>query len=143
MLDVLPTFAALARAPLPAGRKLDGVDQSPILFGAPASAPRDEYLYWRGLTLEAVRSGPWKLHLAANSLYDLRTDPGEATDLAAAQPQIVQRLQAVAAATAADLGRTGVGPGCRTLGRVATPQPLIALDGTVRPDAVGPHPRLP
>lgn len=143
MLDVLPTFAALAGTALPAGRKLDGVDQRPILFGAPATAPRDEFLYWRGLTLEAVRSGPWKLHLAANELYDLDRDPAESTNLAAAQPEVVKRLQALAAATVPDLGRTGVGPGCRPLGRVADPQPLIALDGTVRADAVGPHARLP
>jgi arylsulfatase A len=143
MLDVLPTFAALAGAPLPAGRKLDGVDQSPILFGAPAAPPRDGYLYWRGLVLEAVRSGPWKLHLASGELYDLRADPGEATNLAARHSDVAKRLRDLAAAGAADLGPTGVGPGCRPLGRVDVPRPLIALDGTVRPDAVGVHSRLP
>jgi hypothetical protein len=36
-----------------------------------------------------------------------------------------------------------VGPGCRPLGRVDAPQPLLAADGTVRADAIGPRPRFP
>lgn len=35
-----------------------------------------------------------------------------------------------------DLGTEGIGPGCRPLGRVKNPQPLIDVDGTVRADAV-------
>jgi hypothetical protein len=42
-----------------------------------------------------------------------------------------------------DLGRDGIGPGCRPLGRVDAPQPLIANDGTVRADAVGEYNVLP
>ena len=41
MCDVLPTLAALASAALPAGRRLDGVDQSPILKGDPKTHPRE------------------------------------------------------------------------------------------------------
>jgi hypothetical protein len=33
-----------------------------------------------------------------------------------------------------DLGVTGTGPGVRPLGRVANPQPLIGLDGAIRPE---------
>ncbi len=33
-----------------------------------------------------------------------------------------------------DLGLDGIGPGVRTLGRVADPRPLIGVDGTIRPD---------
>jgi len=32
-----------------------------------------------------------------------------------------------------DLGTTGFGPGCRPLGKVENPQPLIGHDGKVRP----------
>lgn len=143
MLDVLPTFAALAGAALPPGRKLDGVDLWPVLAGAPVTPPRDTYLYYRGLTLEAVRSGPWKLHLAQGELYQLDDDVGEAKNVASAHPAIVRRLTALADATTGDLGRDGVGPGCRPLGRVDHPEPLLAADGTVRADAVGSLARFP
>ncbi len=143
MCDVLPTFAALARAPLPSGRRLDGVDQTSILKGDPAVHPRDTFLYHRGLTLEAVRSGPWKLHLAKSELYHLDDDIGEARNVAAANPEVVRRLTAIAAATDADLGRDGMGPGCRPLGRVANPAPLLAADGSVRADAIGAQSKFP
>ncbi|MSU24915.1 MAG: arylsulfatase [Opitutus sp.] len=143
MMDVLPTFAKLARAPLAADRKIDGVDLWPILTGAPPTPPRDTFLYHRGLLLEAVRSGPWKLHLAKSELYHLTSDLGEATDVSAQNPDVVRRLTAIADASQADLGRDGIGPGVRALGRVAHPKPLIALDGTVRPEVAGAQPRFP
>ena len=143
MMDVLPTFAKLARAPLAADRKIDGVDLWPILVGAPATPPRNEFLYHRGLLLEAVRSGPWKLHLLKNELYNLTSDIGEANNVSAQHPEIVARLTAIADASNSDLGRDGIGPGVRALGRVAHPNPLIALDGTVRTDVAGPQKNFP
>lgn len=137
MMDVLPTFAKLAGARVPTDRKLDGVDLWPVLTGSPAQPPRDTFLYFRGLTLDAVRSGPWKLHLAKRELYHLGDDIGEAANVADKHPDVVQRLTALADATKSDLGREGMGPGCRPLGRVEAPQPLIAADGAVRADAVG------
>jgi arylsulfatase A len=113
MIDVLPTFAKLARAPLAADRKIDGVDISSVLLGSPATPPRDSFLYHRGFLLEAVRSGPWKLHLAKKELYNLATDIGEATDVAAQNPEVVRRLVALAEASKDDLGLDGIGPGCR------------------------------
>ncbi len=141
MMDVLPTLAKLAGAALPAHRKLDGVDVWSVLVGSPTTPPRDSFLFYRGLTLEAVRSGPWKLHLAKSELYHLGNDIGEATNVAAANPAIVQRLTALA--DASDLGRDGLTPGCRPLGRVEQPQPLLTLDGTVRADAIGPQRSFP
>jgi arylsulfatase A-like enzyme len=137
MMDFLPTFARLAGARVPADRKIDGVDIWPVLAGDPATPPRDQMLYFRGLTLEAVRSGPWKLHLANGELYDVAKDLGEANNVAAQQPDVVRRLRAIAAATKGDLDPDGVGPGCRPVGRVKDPQPLLTHDGTVRADAVG------
>ena len=55
----------------------------------------------------------------------------------------MKRLRAIADGMRGDLGVEGTGPGCRALGRVENPQPLIALDGTVRADAVGKVARLP
>lgn len=64
MMDFLPTFAALAGAELPQ-RKLDGGNIWPLLAGEPdAKSPHDVFYYFRGLRLEAVRQGDWKLHLA-------------------------------------------------------------------------------
>jgi arylsulfatase A len=143
MMDVLPTFARLARAPLAPDRKIDGVDLWPVLSGSPATPPRDSFLYHRGLLLEAVRSGPWKLHLARKELYNLASDIGEATDVAAQHPDVVRRLIALAEASKDDLGLDGIGPGCRPLGRVAHPQPLIALDGTVSPAVAGAQKSFP
>ena len=143
MMDVLPTLAKLAGAALPANRKLDGVDVWPVLAGTPTTPPRDSFLYYRGLTLEAVRSGPWKLHLAKGELYHLGHDIGEATNVATANPEVVRRLLALADATASDLGRDGIGPGCRPLGRVANPQPLLTMDGKVRADVVGARQSFP
>ncbi len=143
MMDVLPTFAQLARAPLDPARKIDGVDLWPVLTGAPATPPRDTFLYHRGLVLEAIRSGPWKLHLEKKELYNLATDIGEATDVAAQHPDVVARLAALAAASDADLGVTGAGPGVRALGRVSHPVPLIAADGTVSPAVAGAQKNFP
>nr|MDQ3622140.1 sulfatase-like hydrolase/transferase [Verrucomicrobiota bacterium] len=150
MMDILPTLTQLGGGKLPTDRKLDGVDLWPVLAGAAdAKPPRDHFFYFRGFTLDAVRSGEWKLHLALADgapgktkgppqpqLFNLATDIGETQNVAAANPQVVQRLQALARTVEGDLGLEGAGPGCRPLGRVENPQPLIGHDGTVRANAV-------
>ena len=143
MMDILPTFAALAGVPPPADRKLDGVNQVSVLTGAAGAAPRTEFLYFRGLALEAVRMGPWKLHLGSGELYRLDDDIGESKNVAAGNPEVVARLRARAEAERGDLGVDGVGPGCRPLGRVENPQPILAPDGTVRKEFAAVHARLP
>jgi len=84
--------------------------------------------------LQAVRSGPWKLHLAKTELYNLETDIGETTNVAAAHPEEVQRLRGLADRMKNDLGLEGIGPGCRPLGRVPDARPIISHDGTFRED---------
>jgi len=156
MMDILPTVAKLAGASLPGDRTIDGVDIWPVLAGDVDEPPRDAFFYFRGLNLEAVRSGPWKLHLALADdapgqrkrarraqLFHLVHDIGETNDLAAAHPDVVERLQAMARTMDDDLGLEGVGTGCRPLGRVPDPKPLIDHDGTVRANAVGPAARFP
>lgn len=138
MMDVLPTFARLAGTVPPADRIIDGVDIWPVLVGNPKRPPRDTFHYYSGLTLEAVRSGPWKLHLAKGELYHLGNDVAEAKDVAAANLEVVKRLRGIADSMNGDLGVEGIGPGCRPLGRVENPQPLIAYNGTVRRDVAGP-----
>jgi arylsulfatase A len=65
-------------------------------------------------------------------LVNLESDIGESKNVADANPDVVKRLQALADAMKDDLGLDGIGPGCRTLGRVKDPQPLIAPVGAIR-----------
>lgn len=121
-MDFLPTIAAMAGAPLPSDRVIDGMDLSPELLGsAPASSEPRTLYYYNGLNLQAVREGRWKLHLPRTEemlvwwdsgpdeldspeLYDLREDPGETEDVAARHPDVVGRLLAEAERARAELG---------------------------------------
>jgi arylsulfatase A-like enzyme len=144
-IDLLPTLARLAGATLPK-HKIDGKDIWPLLAGTPgAVSPHEAYFFYWDRALEAVRSGRWKLHLphaystlagkpggggkpgpykqakAALALYDLEKDPGEKTDVAAAHPDVVARLQKLAERARADLGDSATkqkGTGVRQPGRV-------------------------
>ncbi len=110
-LDLLPTFAGLAGAALPSGRKLDGVDLWSWLEGGSERSPRDSFFYFGYTHLQAVRERRWKLVIKrpadppwttwygrmidaveSPELYDLRFDWGESRDLAAQNPRIVERL---------------------------------------------------
>ncbi|MCP5522100.1 MAG: sulfatase [Verrucomicrobiales bacterium] len=133
MIDILPTFVKLGGGTVPSDRKIDGVDIWPVLAGDPgAGSPHEVFYYYRGLKLEAVRQGSWKLRLEPGELYHLDRDIGESDNLASAFPAVVQELRDVANRMKDDLGLDGIGPGCRPLGRVENPQPLIAPDGRVR-----------
>ena len=150
MLDILPTLVNLAGGKLPSDRKIDGGDIWSILAGAPgAKSPHDVFYYFRGMKLEGVRSGAWKLRLAAaaetapkgapgrrtkvkageDQLFNLDTDIGESQNVAPDHPDLVQRLRALGESMDSDLGTNGAGPGVRPLGRVDNPKPLIGRDG--------------
>ena len=141
LIDILPTFAARAGAQAPADRKLDGVNIWPLLAGTPDAKPAHEtFYYYRGFRLEAVRHGEWKLQLPPEKkpqetakLYNLTSDIGEASDVAAANPETVAKLQQLVEAMKADLGLDGDGaPGSRELGKVADAQPILGFDGKPR-----------
>ncbi len=147
MFDILPTFAALADCKVPADRKLDGVNIWPQLAGQPDAKPAHETFYfYRGLKLEAVRHGDWKLQLANPAkkadakddafkpkLYNLKADIGETTDVAAANPERVKELEVLVLAMKDDLGLDGPAKGSRPLGKVKDARPLIDKDGKIRP----------
>jgi len=68
-IDVLPTLAKIAGAPISAdntlhGRVLDGRDITPLMFQSQAEPVRDVHLYYHGEQLQAVRKGDWKLIFA-------------------------------------------------------------------------------
>jgi len=96
-LDIAPTVLAAAGVPPPRDVRLDGVDIVPFLTGRDSGTPHDA-LYWRYDEQWAVRSGSYKLTRAdttrAPMLFDLSKDPGESADLAAREPEAVQKLQA-------------------------------------------------
>ena len=144
-MDWLPTFATLGGGKTPVDRKIDGIDLSPLLLGQTGSfKARDTFYYYRGFKLEAVRSGPWKLSLGKGELYNLDSDIGEATNVAAANTDQVTKLKALAEAMKDDLGLDGANaPGVRPLGRVKNPLPLIDRDGKVRPGFDGVAKMLP
>jgi len=100
LLDVVPTSVAAAGGKLPADRVYDGVDLLPSLAGN-AGSPHD-VLFWRRQPLLAIRKDHWKLWESADVtygnyqlLFDLKTDPGETTNLAASHPEKVHELDAL------------------------------------------------
>jgi arylsulfatase A-like enzyme/sucrose-6-phosphate hydrolase SacC (GH32 family) len=153
MFDVLPTLVKLAGGKLPPDRKIDGGNIWPILAGdVGAKSPHEVFYFYRGMKLEGVRSGSWKLRLASaaetapktgdaprtkvkageNQLYNLEADIGESKNVAAENPQVVERLLALAEATKNDLGLNDSGPGVRPLGHVENPKPVLGKDDQVR-----------
>ena len=60
-IDLVPTIARLAGGKL-SENTIDGLDIWPLIAGEDRS-PRDTFYYYAGDELQAVRSGPWKLHL--------------------------------------------------------------------------------
>ncbi len=100
--DFLPTAAELAGAKPP--EAFDGESMLAALTGERA-LPRRKPLYWeffeRGVE-QALRDGDWKAVRRGLDrpleVYDLRTDAGESSDVAKANPEVVTRLEALLAA---------------------------------------------
>jgi arylsulfatase A len=95
IMDLLPTFARLAGAPLPRDRTLDGKDVWPVLSDqSQAKSPHQAFFYYGGEgRLEGVRKGRWKLRMRDEvELYDLVTDISEQHNLADQRPNRVRRL---------------------------------------------------
>ncbi|HUT28893.1 MAG TPA: sulfatase [Sedimentisphaerales bacterium] len=119
-MDLLPTFAHLAGAQLPADRTIDGKNIWPLMAGrANAKSPHEAFYYYQIDQLQAVRSGKWKLHLALRpkkrhwgkpipeaplALYDLENDVAEKNNVAEHHPDVVKHLLALAEKARRDLG---------------------------------------
>ncbi|NOS69622.1 MAG: sulfatase [Verrucomicrobia bacterium] len=151
-IDILPTVAKLIGAELPK-HKIDGLDVWPLLAGVQgAKNPHDAYVfYYENNQLQSVMSSQWKLQLPhtyrtlagqpggrdgtpspyqqrkldQSELYDLESDIGETTDLAAQRPDVVKRLETLAEQAREELGDSltkRVGSGVREPGRIADSQ---------------------
>jgi len=96
-LDIHATALALAGVSTAANPKLDGVNLLPFLTGENKGVPHDA-LYWRFGQQLAIRKGDWKLVRGAGSeelqLFNLASDIGEKTDLAAKEPAKFKELEA-------------------------------------------------
>ena len=139
-MDILPTIAHFSGANLPA-LKIDGHNIAGLIQKDGAKSPTDEFFYYRYKSLQAVRSGKWKLHVPHNyltviekgvdgkvgtedenakiglSLFDLSTDSGERNNLADKYPEVVAGLLKKVEKARADLGDGNLqGQGCRECG---------------------------
>ncbi len=119
-VDVLPTITSLAGGDLPTDRVIDGKDLSKILSGKSKRLER-AFFFYQHEDLRAVRYGDWKLHLPHTdyhrekrglfgdllkhiapadriyldeyTLYNLKDDIGETTNVADQNPKIVKKLR--------------------------------------------------
>ena len=106
--DLLATFAAVFRTPLPADAGEDSVSLLPLLQGK--EEPVREHAVSASIRgIPAVRKEDWKYLPAPGSggwgkggdqslpvqLYDLKNDPGETRNLAARFPERVKEMQAL------------------------------------------------
>jgi arylsulfatase A len=101
--DMWATFAELTGAAPP--QPTDGISIVPTLLGRPGQR-QHESLYWENHArggMQAVRIGRWKgvRHEIAKrpgapiELYDLERDVSESNDAAAANPDVVKRIEAL------------------------------------------------
>ncbi len=133
-IDLLPTLAHLAAAPLPP-HKIDGVNIWPLLAGQTnGKSPREVFHFYYGRQLEAVREGKWKLHFPhsyrtmggrpggtggkpANyeqakidfALFDMDADKEEQHNVLQKHPDIVARLKQLGELARRELGDSATG----------------------------------
>jgi arylsulfatase A-like enzyme len=96
--DFLPTMAALVDQPAPSG--IQGVNVLPTLLGQKQNLA-DRYFFWQfhegTRNWQAIRWQNWKAvqprKNAKWELYDLSTDPGEAHNVAASHPDVMDKMK--------------------------------------------------
>jgi arylsulfatase A-like enzyme len=102
LIDLLPTFAALAQQKLPAGAAPDAVDLSAALLGLPGAKGREALVVQNnGQAPLGLRVGNWKYienRSGTPELYDLARDLSEQNNLAAAETARVKEMAARLAA---------------------------------------------
>ncbi len=98
-VDFLPTAAELSGVPGPKG--LDGHSIVPTLLGKGQQVVHASLYFeiYEPYFQQAVRMGDWKGYRlgtkAPLELYDLKSDPAEKQNIAAAHPDIVKRIEAI------------------------------------------------
>jgi arylsulfatase len=100
--DVLPTLCEISGAKTPKG--LDGISMLPTILGK-GEQKKHDFLYWEFPGYggqQAVRMGDWKalrqnMHKGNMNLqlFNFAKDLSETTDVAAQNPQVVARMEAI------------------------------------------------
>ncbi len=123
-MDVLPTFAKLIGVNMPDDRIIDGKDIMPVLIDGAAS-PYEYFFYSHWGTLEAVRWKDWKLRMVngEETLYNLKTDIAEETNLKDQYPEIVAQLKEAMQNFDAEVTKNA-----RPVGHVENPVPLTIIN---------------
>jgi len=146
-IDILPTIAELTGASLPE-REIDGKSVWDIWTGQSDQSPHEAYyFYYHVNELHGIRYGKWKMYyphtyrtlngrkggenglpvdydhntITEIELYDLSTDIGETTNVAADNPDIVAKIQALGDNMRTELGDSltdTIGDGSRAIGKV-------------------------
>lgn len=123
-MDILPTIGNIVNAEIPRDRKLDGYDIMSLMTGETINSPYEVFYYYQLEQLQAIRKGPWKLHLPLDSMYgnfhraeiiegrplalfNLEKDLFETTNVAEDHPEVVKELLKEAEAARAELGDFG------------------------------------
>ncbi|MDN3643225.1 sulfatase [Lutimonas halocynthiae] len=144
-IDILPTIAEITGAKLP-DNKIDGKSVWDIWTGNSNQSPHEAYyFYYHVNELQGIRYGKWKLYFPHRyrtlngrkggenglpveyeyntidkiELYDLSKDISETTDVAAENPEIVEKIQLLGNKIRAELGdelTKKVGKGTRSIG---------------------------
>lgn len=138
-IDLFPTLARACDIELPANpnasTRIDGVDLLPALTKQNGKqTPRSWLLLWHGWgTLQAIRTGRWKLYVdevkeipQSNKgpvLIDLDNDPKEQTDVSKQHPEQVAAMLAEAQKQLADIQASEQTLGGRDLAKIRVPTP--------------------
>jgi arylsulfatase A-like enzyme len=98
VVDLFPTLARVAGAPVPTDRPIDGVDQLDFLLGNTEKSAREGFVYYIKNELRAAKWRDWKMHfvwetepnaganhLETPYLFNLVQDPKEETDVSSTQ----------------------------------------------------------
>jgi arylsulfatase len=99
--DILPTLIDLCGLPKPANAHFDGVSLAGLLKGATDKLPDRALVVQYGEQPNGERLAKWRCAVMwdkwrlvhGTELYDLRTDPGQKTDVAAQHSDIVKKLR--------------------------------------------------
>lgn len=107
-IDLLPTFAAIARVSPPRTTHLDGKNILPVMLGKTNASPHKVLYFFNNERIAALRTQNWKMVVQASYrdvqrrlpdhdvllLFDMRRDPQERYSMAAHRPDKWQELQA-------------------------------------------------
>ena len=94
--DLLPTLIDLCNLRKPAKAEFDGLSLAGLLRGTGKPLPDRMMVVQYGQVLEkwssAVIWGKWRL-VKGEELYDIKADPGQATNVAAQRPDVLARMR--------------------------------------------------